>query len=103
MALQAVQSYSVCFCIARIHILHFFIIKEVLWQLIYPNSCIRLIICKNRYFGKVVIIVILLSHIPNIPSECPSESNILQSRINRWKLGSIRSMLLKFDRKSTFF
>ena len=27
------------------------IFKEVLWQLIYLNSCIRLIICENVYFA----------------------------------------------------
>ena len=54
MTLQTVESYSVCLCIispkAGIHIVHFNL-NEVLWQLIYPNSCIRLIICQNGYFA----------------------------------------------------
>ena len=32
-------------------ILLIFIFKEVLWQLIYPNLCKRLIICENVYFA----------------------------------------------------
>ena len=52
MTLQAVESYSVSFCIIKwVYILLIFILKEVLWQLIYPNSCIRLIICENVYFA----------------------------------------------------
>ena len=35
----------------RVLILFIFILKEVLWQLIYPNSCLRLIICENVYFA----------------------------------------------------
>ena len=34
-----------------VYILFIFILKEVMWQLIYPNSCIRLILCKNGYFA----------------------------------------------------
>ena len=56
MTLQAVEYYSVCFCIIlkvlkRVYILFIFILKDVLWQLIYPNSCLRLIICENVYFA----------------------------------------------------
>ena len=53
MTLLAVESYSVYFCIikSRVYILFIFILKEVLWQLIYPNSCTRLIICENVYFA----------------------------------------------------
>ena len=50
MTLQAVESYSVCF-LKRIYILFILILKEVRWQWIYPNSCIRLIICENVYFA----------------------------------------------------
>ena len=54
MTLQAVESYSFCFCIlspkAGIHTVHFYL-KKVLWQLIYPNSCIKFIICVNGYFA----------------------------------------------------
>ena len=35
----------------RVYILFIFILMEVLWQLINPNSCIRLIICENVYFA----------------------------------------------------
>ena len=56
MTSQAVESYSVCFCIIlgllkRVYILFIFNLKEVLWQLIYPNSCIRLIIWENIHFA----------------------------------------------------
>ena len=55
MTLQAVESYSVCFCMIKSKsgytYCSFFILKEVLWQLIYPNSRIRFIICENVYFA----------------------------------------------------
>ena len=62
MTLHSVESYSVCFCIIlhnlkvlkRIYISLIFILSEGLWQLIYPNSCIRLIIC--------VISLLMTSH-----------------------------------------
>ena len=55
MTLQAVESYFVCFCIIKSpkagkHIVHFYF-KLVMRQLIYPNSCIRLITCENGYFA----------------------------------------------------
>ena len=59
MSIQAVESYSVCFCkiSPKAGILLFvFILKEVLWQLIYPNSCIRLI------YVKTVISLLMTSH-----------------------------------------
>ena len=56
--LNDVASCRILFCLflhnkalKRVYILFIFILKEVLWQLIYPNSCIRLIICVNVYFA----------------------------------------------------
>ena len=55
MTLQAVEFYSVCFCIIkslkRVNIFFIFILKEVLCQLIYQYLCIRLIIGESVYFA----------------------------------------------------
>ena len=56
--LSDVASCRILFCLLlhnkvlkRVYMLFNFNLKDVPWPLIYPNSCIRLIICENVYFA----------------------------------------------------